>query len=501
MKVPYVLMMFTLVWWNKVMRSSSTILITALLSLACLVLFIYLSRNSNEDKLDPNATLEIIESVPESREITPISSNTSTITQTRMPTNTLTDIPLNSNPTIELINTQTATYTLTATKVQTSTTILTTTATPPPTINATSVCTLQTLNNTPIYDGPSEQYTLITTLPSQTMVTIIAWAEPRIGEYWSEISTNNYRGWIKNDNIPLSSACAGYIVASTTAIPPTYTITPTLTRAPTSTRQPTPTNNPNDSDGDNFLDNVDICPQQWGTASGCPDQDGDGRPDNVDQCPNQYANNNTGCPGNIIPSNPSTNTQTQQNSTIPTNQSTTNSLQPSTTIPNQAYIIGDRECTQGYETLRNSPNDCNLIDNITTPYQDSIQWFNNSGQSCFQQDAPDNAVAWAGTVWLLEVWENQTYQISLNLTTLDATETNIIVDYLTAPTPDDDEAKIGDEWLIETINGSVSKSVDSTFITPIGTNHIYVKIWHGAKDERAVNGGSICISNVILGPQ
>lgn len=54
-----------------------------------------------------------------------------------------------------------------------------------------------------------------------------------------------------------------------------------------------------DSDGDGIYDDLDLCPQEAGTAenSGCPDRDGDGIPDYKDECPN-YAGLKAfmGCP-------------------------------------------------------------------------------------------------------------------------------------------------------------------------------------------------------------
>ncbi len=54
-----------------------------------------------------------------------------------------------------------------------------------------------------------------------------------------------------------------------------------------------------DSDGDGIYDDLDLCPQEAGTAenSGCPDRDGDGIPDFKDDCPN-YAGLKAfkGCP-------------------------------------------------------------------------------------------------------------------------------------------------------------------------------------------------------------
>ncbi len=55
-----------------------------------------------------------------------------------------------------------------------------------------------------------------------------------------------------------------------------------------------------DTDGDGVADYVDDCPAQAGLSSfnGCPDTDGDGIADNKDECPNIFGPaSNNGCPG------------------------------------------------------------------------------------------------------------------------------------------------------------------------------------------------------------
>lgn len=70
----------------------------------------------------------------------------------------------------------------------------------------------------------------------------------------------------------------------------------------------------NDRDGDRILDQLDKCPDEYGTmrCEGCPtcdippppvnDQDGDGVPDTMDNCPTEFGTKeNNGCPKGIIP--------------------------------------------------------------------------------------------------------------------------------------------------------------------------------------------------------
>jgi type IX secretion system PorP/SprF family membrane protein len=55
----------------------------------------------------------------------------------------------------------------------------------------------------------------------------------------------------------------------------------------------------NDRDKDGVVDNMDLCPDQYGEAiaNGCPDSDKDGVPDKYDLCPNIFGDvNNQGCP-------------------------------------------------------------------------------------------------------------------------------------------------------------------------------------------------------------
>jgi len=54
-----------------------------------------------------------------------------------------------------------------------------------------------------------------------------------------------------------------------------------------------------DTDGDQIKDADDKCPEVWGFANlkGCMDTDLDGVIDPDDQCPNEYAESETGCPG------------------------------------------------------------------------------------------------------------------------------------------------------------------------------------------------------------
>lgn len=53
-----------------------------------------------------------------------------------------------------------------------------------------------------------------------------------------------------------------------------------------------------DSDKDGIIDNLDLCPNLFGskTANGCPDADQDGLADAVDLCPNLYGKDYGGCP-------------------------------------------------------------------------------------------------------------------------------------------------------------------------------------------------------------
>lgn len=91
-------------------------------------------------------------------------------------------------------------------------------------------------------------------------------------------------------------------------LPPVRTNTPLPIVFPADTPAPTLTPN-NDRDGDGVLDNVDECPNQWGTVRGCPDADGDGIPDKDDACPSTGGPaSNSGCPvtdtdGDGIPDN------------------------------------------------------------------------------------------------------------------------------------------------------------------------------------------------------
>jgi len=51
-----------------------------------------------------------------------------------------------------------------------------------------------------------------------------------------------------------------------------------------------------DTDGDGLVDGDDRCPDQPGTANGCPDRDGDGVGDSFDVCPDEPGNGANGCP-------------------------------------------------------------------------------------------------------------------------------------------------------------------------------------------------------------
>ena len=51
-----------------------------------------------------------------------------------------------------------------------------------------------------------------------------------------------------------------------------------------------------DTDGDGFIDDVDECPLEWGTAKGCPDDDHDGFRNTTDLCPDVYSLTGGGCP-------------------------------------------------------------------------------------------------------------------------------------------------------------------------------------------------------------
>jgi len=64
---------------------------------------------------------------------------------------------------------------------------------------------------------------------------------------------------------------------------------------------------PGDRDGDTVPDNVDLCPDSFGTvqSGGCPDSDGDGVLDNADACPTQGGpDSNRGCPVDQPAENP-----------------------------------------------------------------------------------------------------------------------------------------------------------------------------------------------------
>ncbi|HSV41157.1 MAG TPA: thrombospondin type 3 repeat-containing protein [Nocardioidaceae bacterium] len=85
---------------------------------------------------------------------------------------------------------------------------------------------------------------------------------------------------LRNVQGALDLAVDPYLVTT----PTSYTLTAVIRPATT------------DSDGDGVVDGDDVCPQQPGTANGCPDTDSDGVADQFDLCPDVAGNSADGCP-------------------------------------------------------------------------------------------------------------------------------------------------------------------------------------------------------------